>query len=133
MLNLLLEIPYNDYFEYYAPDYRLHVPSTNMDNMNPREYLEKFKCVPPALHTKHFHTKLNKNNQTRARILDSLRDLPHAPSVNNQDVPPDLLDSDEDDDEDDPDSRFGSSAPRHGLISATHQSCFRSSAQPSLG
>lgn len=24
------DIPYNDYFEYYQPDFRLHVPSTQM-------------------------------------------------------------------------------------------------------
>ena len=29
--------------EYYAPDFRLHTHSTNMDNLNTREYLEKFK------------------------------------------------------------------------------------------
>lgn len=47
------------------------------------------------------------DNPSRARILDNLRDLPHAPSVNNQDVPPDLLDSDdENEDDDDPDERF---------------------------
>lgn len=37
------ELPYNDYFQYYGPDYRLEVPSNNMENMNTREYLEKIK------------------------------------------------------------------------------------------
>lgn len=33
-------LPYNDYFEYYGPDYRLHMPTSNMENMNKRETLE---------------------------------------------------------------------------------------------
>ncbi len=34
-------LPYNDYFEYYGPDYRLHLPVSNMENMNTPAYLEK--------------------------------------------------------------------------------------------
>lgn len=34
-------LPYNDYFEYYGPDYRLHMPTSNMENMNKRETLEE--------------------------------------------------------------------------------------------
>lgn len=45
LLNFLnsfcLEIPYNDYFEYFSPDYGLDVPATNMANLNTRAYLEK--------------------------------------------------------------------------------------------
>ncbi|CAM9990562.1 unnamed protein product [Scytosiphon promiscuus] len=36
-------LPYNDYFEYYGPDYRLHMPTSNMENMNKRETLEETK------------------------------------------------------------------------------------------
>lgn len=36
-------LPFNDYFQYFGPDYRLEVPSTNMENMNSREYLDKIK------------------------------------------------------------------------------------------
>ena len=39
------ELPYNDYFEYYTPDFRLHFPITNMENLNTREYLEKYTYV----------------------------------------------------------------------------------------
>ncbi|CAN0483707.1 unnamed protein product, partial [Laminaria digitata] len=38
-------LPYNDYFEYYGPDYRLHMPTSNMENMNKRETLEEVCCV----------------------------------------------------------------------------------------
>lgn len=36
-------LPYNDYFEYYGPDYRLHMPVSNMENLNSREYLDHIK------------------------------------------------------------------------------------------
>ena len=37
----ILELPYNDYFEYFSPDYSLSVPASNAINYNTREYLEK--------------------------------------------------------------------------------------------
>jgi histone deacetylase 1/2 len=37
------ELPYNDYLEYFGPDYRLHYTPNNMENQNGREYLEKCK------------------------------------------------------------------------------------------
>jgi hypothetical protein len=40
-----LELPFNDYFQYYGPDYKLDVPGNNMENHNSREYLEKMKYV----------------------------------------------------------------------------------------
>lgn len=36
-------LPYNDYFEYFGPDYRLHLPVSNMENLNSREYLDRTK------------------------------------------------------------------------------------------
>tara|TARA_B110000305_G_C19182414_1_gene512608 strand:- start:185 stop:559 length:375 start_codon:yes stop_codon:yes gene_type:complete len=36
-------LPYNDYFEYYGPDYRLHMPVSNMENLNSQDYLERTK------------------------------------------------------------------------------------------
>ena len=33
-------LPYNDYFEYFGPDYRLHLPVSNMENLNSAKYLE---------------------------------------------------------------------------------------------
>ncbi|ODQ63560.1 histone deacetylase [Nadsonia fulvescens var. elongata DSM 6958] len=35
------DIPYNDYYEYFGPDYKLDVKPSNMENSNSREYLEK--------------------------------------------------------------------------------------------
>lgn len=34
------ELPYNDYFEYYGPDYKLHILPSNMENLNDRKYLD---------------------------------------------------------------------------------------------
>lgn len=36
-------IPYNDYFEYFGPDYNLHIPVGNMANLNTRTYLETMR------------------------------------------------------------------------------------------
>jgi histone deacetylase 1/2 len=77
-------LPYNDYLEYYGPDYKLHLVPTGMKNCNSREYLE---------------------NQKNA-ILENLRQLKGAPSVQMQEVPPDTYFEDsEDEDEMDPDER----------------------------
>ncbi|KAJ3299393.1 putative histone deacetylase 1-B [Borealophlyctis nickersoniae] len=72
------EIPFNDYFQYYGPDYRLDVPNNNMENQNTTHYLDTI----------------------RAKIIDNLRNLAHAPSVQMHEVPQDLYSSDEEDDED---------------------------------
>lgn len=61
------DLPFNDYFEYYGPDFVLDVPANNMDNLNTREYLERTKAV----------------------ILENLRHIPHAPSVQMSAIPRD--------------------------------------------
>eukprot|EP01138_Halocafeteria_seosinensis_P016235 gb/GECG01016565.1/.p1 GENE.gb/GECG01016565.1/~~gb/GECG01016565.1/.p1 ORF type:complete len:430 (+),score=42.80 gb/GECG01016565.1/:1-1290(+) len=53
------ELPYNDYFEYYGPDYRLHITPSNMENRNDRNYLENIKTL----------------------LSEALREIPSAPSV----------------------------------------------------
>eukprot|EP00944_MAST-04C_sp_MAST-4C-sp1_P011638 g11638.t1 len=37
------ELPFNEYFEYYGPDYRLHIQPSNMENFNSHKYLEETK------------------------------------------------------------------------------------------
>mmetsp|Transcript_21211 Transcript_21211/g.66612 ORF Transcript_21211/g.66612 Transcript_21211/m.66612 type:complete len:439 (-) Transcript_21211:329-1645(-) len=62
------EIPYNDYFEYYSPDFKLHLtPSPTLDNANTRDSLANL----------------------RDQILDQLRHVEHAPSIQLQAIPPD--------------------------------------------
>ena len=52
-------LPYNDYFEYYGPDFRLHIEPNNMENKNTREMLSR----------------------KTAQILENLRSLEGAPRV----------------------------------------------------
>jgi histone deacetylase 1/2 len=53
------EIPHNDYFEYYGPDYRLHLPLHEMENLNEKAALDN----------------------TRQQLFEVLRRLDAAPSV----------------------------------------------------
>mmetsp|Transcript_2886 Transcript_2886/g.11003 ORF Transcript_2886/g.11003 Transcript_2886/m.11003 type:complete len:323 (-) Transcript_2886:285-1253(-) len=78
------EMPYNDYFEYFGPDYQLTIPTNSMENTNSYEYLEK----------------------TKNTILENLGNIKSAPSVQMQDVPPDTFYYDTDDDGDNPDVRL---------------------------
>eukprot|EP01116_Phalansterium_solitarium_P024049 TRINITY_DN868_c0_g7_i1.p1 TRINITY_DN868_c0_g7~~TRINITY_DN868_c0_g7_i1.p1 ORF type:complete len:432 (+),score=153.89 TRINITY_DN868_c0_g7_i1:107-1402(+) len=77
------ELPFNDYFEYFAPDFQLHPDiQTPYPNMNTKAYLDNIK----------------------AKVLENLRNLAHAPSVQMHEVPPDLLATqDTDDEHEDPD------------------------------
>uniref|UniRef100_A0A8D9BQY6 Histone deacetylase n=1 Tax=Cacopsylla melanoneura TaxID=428564 RepID=A0A8D9BQY6_9HEMI len=80
------ELPYNDYFEYFGPDFKLHISPSNMANQNTPEYLEKIKT----------------------RLFENLRMLPHAPGVQVQAIPEDGIRDDsgaEDEDKESPDER----------------------------
>ncbi|KAL2843485.1 hypothetical protein BJY01DRAFT_193275 [Aspergillus pseudoustus] len=63
--NLGSDLPYNDYYEYFAPDYELDVRPSNMDNANTREYLDKI----------------------RTQVVENLKRTAFAPSVQMTDVP----------------------------------------------
>ncbi len=60
------DIPYNDFFDYYAPDYKLHLTASGMENLNTRESLE----------------------HCRKMILENLGTVKSAPSVAFTEVPP---------------------------------------------
>jgi hypothetical protein len=36
-------LPHNDYYEYFAPDYKLHLPVSNMENLNTEAHLEEIR------------------------------------------------------------------------------------------
>ena len=80
-VDLAEEIPFNENFEYYGPDYSINVPSNNMANLNSRDYLEKLKT----------------------RIMENLRHIQFAPSVQMHSVPAEMftgeVDSDNGDDQ----------------------------------
>lgn len=59
------DLPFNDYIQYFGPEYKLEVPPTSMDNLNSREYLDNL----------------------RTKIIDNLRHLPSAPGVQMQETP----------------------------------------------
>lgn len=94
------ELPYNDYIEYYGPDFRLHIPSTNMENQNSKDYLEKYKYViyPP-----------NSDTLLRNKILENIRRIgrPNTYKGASSDLPPEASDS-EDEEQLDPDNRRNS-------------------------
>jgi histone deacetylase 1/2 len=77
------DMPYNDYYEYFGPDYKLDVRPSNMENMNTPDYLEKIKT----------------------EVFENLSRTLFAPSVQMQEVPRDQ-DMSEDEDEQDPDNRM---------------------------
>lgn len=58
-------LPFNEYYEYYGPDYELDVRASNMENANSKEYLEKIKV----------------------QVIENLKQTAHAPSVQMTDVP----------------------------------------------
>ncbi|XP_065179815.1 histone deacetylase 1-like [Sycon ciliatum] len=79
------ELPYNDYFEYFGPDFKLHISPNNMANQNSPEYLDKIKT----------------------RLFENLRLIPHAPGVQMQPIPDDGMNQDSDDeDREDPEKRI---------------------------
>ncbi|CAF0826627.1 unnamed protein product [Adineta steineri] len=72
------DLPYNDYFEYYGPDFKLNINPSNMPNQNSAEYLDKIKI----------------------KLFDNLRMIPHVPGVQMQSIPDDFMDVDRGVDED---------------------------------
>uniref|UniRef100_A0A6G1SI99 histone deacetylase n=1 Tax=Aceria tosichella TaxID=561515 RepID=A0A6G1SI99_9ACAR len=73
------ELPYNDYFEYFGPDFKLHISPSNMSNTNSPEYLDKIKV----------------------RLFENLRLIPHAPGVQMQPIPEDAINEPEEEEEED--------------------------------
>eukprot|EP01132_Coremiostelium_polycephalum_P010950 gene10950-13414_t len=78
------ELPYNDYLEYYGPEYRLHITPNNMENQNSKDYIEKI----------------------RVQIIENLRHLNHAPGIQHTEIPPDAFNYSEDEEDEDPDVRI---------------------------
>uniref|UniRef100_A0A8C9S5S5 Histone deacetylase 2 n=1 Tax=Scleropages formosus TaxID=113540 RepID=A0A8C9S5S5_SCLFO len=79
------ELPYNDYFEYFGPDFKLHISPSNMTNQNTQEYMDKIK----------------------QRLFENLRMLPHAPGIQMQAIPEDIIPEDTvDEDTEDADKRM---------------------------
>eukprot|EP00051_Salpingoeca_urceolata_P005933 m.78953 g.78953 ORF g.78953 m.78953 type:complete len:430 (+) comp14606_c0_seq3:204-1493(+) len=83
--DLPLELPYNDYFEYFGPDFHLHPDTTtSVPNKNTAEYLREI----------------------RRHVEDNLKKLQGAPGVMMQEIPPDFFSRTIDEDKDNPEERF---------------------------
>ncbi|KAG2754481.1 histone deacetylase complex catalytic component RPD3 [Suillus brevipes Sb2] len=74
-VELAPEIPVNEYYEYFGPDYELDVRSSNTEDMNTPEYLERVKNI----------------------VLDNLRHLGGPPGIHMTDIPKMPIDDDMDD------------------------------------
>jgi len=89
------ELPYNDYYEYYGPDYNLHISPSTADNLNMPDALDKIKN----------------------KVFENLRQLQPAPNVQMHHSQSGVL-MVEDDDED-PDLRISrQQADRHVQLGA---------------
>lgn len=64
------EIPMNEYYEYFGPDYELDVKASNMEDMNTPGYLDRVKNI----------------------VLEHLKQVGGPPSVQMQDIPRMLID-----------------------------------------
>lgn len=63
------DLPYNDYFEFFAPDFKLHIEKSNMANQNTTEYIDR--CTKT--------------------LFENLRQIQHAPSIQMSDRPNDTF------------------------------------------
>ncbi|EPR79243.1 Histone deacetylase 1 [Spraguea lophii 42_110] len=68
------DIPYNEYFEHFGPDYKINVLSGNMKNYNDRKYLDNIIKT----------------------VTENLRDVIPVPSVQITDIPPAFIDCESD-------------------------------------
>lgn len=39
------KLPYHEYYEYFGPDYSLHVPPSNMENQNTKRDLDELRSA----------------------------------------------------------------------------------------
>lgn len=80
------DLPYNDYYEYYGPDYKLHYQPSSMENQNIPENLEKIK----------------------AKVFEHLRQVQPAPNVQMHQPAPAA--EEEEEEEDEPERRISQRA-----------------------
>ena len=78
------EMPFNDYIEYFGPDFRLNITPSNMQNLNDDKYLEKMKI----------------------KLIENLRHIQGAPGIALGEVPPDTYLSSDNESDDEPDLRI---------------------------
>lgn len=70
-------LPYNEYYEYFGPDYTLHIDPSNMENQNSPKDLEKMRNL----------------------LLEQVSRIQHVPSVQFQATPPNVEPPEEEDED----------------------------------
>ena len=88
-VNMGPDLPFTDYYEYYSPDFELDVRSSNMDNTNSPEYLERIKM----------QILENIKRTTQSAPSVQMHDVPREPlgmSASGPDGEPETLDEQED-------------------------------------
>ncbi|KAG0416872.1 Histone deacetylase 6 [Dictyocoela roeselum] len=68
-------LPFNEYYDYFGPDYTIEVKPTNMKNENTPKYL----------------------SYVTEKIFENLRNVVHVPSVQLIETPPALVEAEEED------------------------------------
>ncbi|KAH7066164.1 hypothetical protein BKA63DRAFT_480915 [Paraphoma chrysanthemicola] len=81
------QLPYNDYYEYFAPDYELDVRPSNMENANSHDYLHKIKA-----------TVIENIRRTGKPSVEAFTNIPNNPALLR------MADSDAEDEDDDLDA-----------------------------
>ncbi|KAJ4331487.1 histone deacetylase [Didymella glomerata] len=79
------QLPFNDYYEYFAPDYELDVRPSNMENANSHDYLHKIKS-----------TVIDNIRRTGRPSVEAFTNIPNNPLTRDDDE----SDADDDMDED---------------------------------
>jgi histone deacetylase 1/2 len=82
------QLPFNDYYEYFAPDYELDVRPSNMENANSRDYLHKIKS-----------TVIENIRRTGKPSVEAFQTIPDNPTILAR-----AMDSDAEDEDDDLDT-----------------------------
>jgi len=80
-------LPFNDYYEYFAPDYELDVRPSNMENANSHDYLHKIKSAVIE--------NIRRTGKPSVEAFTAIVDAEHLPRT---------MDSDAEDEEDDLDA-----------------------------
>jgi histone deacetylase 1/2 len=89
-LEISNDLPYNDFYEYYSPDFKLHLTATNAENMNKRQDLENIT----------------------AQIIKNLKNIQGAPSVQMSTIPSDSVLKNQENLQDAEDKNYDKRLPR---------------------
>ena len=103
------QIPWHEDMDYYLPDYKLHIPVSNMKNENRREELEA----------------------TKAKLLQQLSNLEAVPSVQMKRQPDALICAAADEDEEEDDDVRRTATKRHHLAEFFEEDDAAGGARPS--